>query len=138
MIPSAIVPLSALPLSSNGKVDRSALLSREDDVPPPAAYAAPEGEVEELISATVAEVLGLKEVGTQQNFFELGASSVQLIRVMNRLNTKLGLEMPVTKILRNPNIRALAAALGPEAEAGISFDKVQARVEARRKARARR
>jgi hypothetical protein len=57
---------------------------------------------------------------------------------MNRLNTKLGLDMPVTKILRNPNIRALAAALGPEAEAGISFDKVQARVEARRKARARR
>jgi epothilone synthetase B len=139
MIPSVIVPLDTLPLSSNGKVDRSALLSREDDAPQPVAeYTAPEGEMEEQIAGIVAEVLGLKEVGTQQNFFELGASSVQLIRIMNRLKKKLDVEMPVTKIFRNPNIRALATVLGQKAEADSSLDKAWARVEARRRGRARR
>jgi len=139
MVPTTFVELPALPLTSNGKVDRKALVHMEHDPTPPAAeQVAPRSELEEQVAAMVKEVLGLEEVSVEQNFFDLGANSVHLVRLVNRLRKALNVELSVLEAFRCPNIAALAALLGRQEEQAVSFDKTQARVEARRRSRARR
>ncbi|GAA0395145.1 amino acid adenylation domain-containing protein [Streptomyces luteireticuli] len=82
MIPSAFVPLDALPLSVNGKLDRKAL---PDDVPDRTGTAdgrEPATETEATLCALFAELLELPEVGVHDDFFRLGGDSIVSIRLV--------------------------------------------------------
>ncbi len=123
MLPPHFVRIEHVPLSANGKVDRKAL-------PAPAAlqsearsaaipYAPPETEVEQVVARVVGEVLGVPRVGLHENFFDLGANSVQVVRVHNALRETLGVEIPIVEMFNHPNVRLLArrlsqSAAGPE------------------------
>src|SRR5205807_2029291 len=77
MVPSRFVILEALPLNSNGKVDRRALpVPKMSDIERSEDVAAPRTPIEELIAGLWSEVLGLKQVGRHENFFELGGHSL--------------------------------------------------------------
>jgi acyl carrier protein len=112
MVPAAFVVLDALPLTPNGKVDREALPAPEGERQVEAAYVAPRSELEAQIAQIWREVLGLEQVGIDDNFFDLGGNSLLLIRVHGELHELLRRELPITDLFRFPTIRALAAYCG--------------------------
>jgi acyl-coenzyme A synthetase/AMP-(fatty) acid ligase len=80
MVPAVFVALDRLPLTTNGKVDRSAL-PEPDPQAGAVGYLAPRDGVEEVLAAVWAEVLGVEQVGVQDNFFDLGGDSIMSLQV---------------------------------------------------------
>ncbi|HWG99513.1 MAG TPA: amino acid adenylation domain-containing protein [Pilimelia sp.] len=121
LIPAAFVPLRALPVSANGKLDRDAL-------PPPSADVAAVGDAGEPATATEralaelwAEVLGLDTVGTGHNFFELGGDSIHSIHLVAK-GRRRGLALSPQMIFKYSTVAALAAALDEAANGGVASD----------------
>jgi amino acid adenylation domain-containing protein len=120
MLPAAVVRLDALPLSGSGKVDRSALPD------PPAAgigagrHGRPTTAVEARVAAIWAEVLGVAEVGPEDNLFALGGHSLLVMEVADRLAEELGVEVELSALLVQPTVAGFAAALDPHRAPGAS------------------
>ncbi len=109
MIPSRFVMLPALPLSANGKQDRSALPR-----PEPVRGVAPSlcTPTEELIANVFADVLLLDQVTVEDDFFLLGGHSLLATRVVSQVREKLGVEMPLRLLFDEPTVRGLARCIG--------------------------
>ncbi len=113
MVPAAFAVLPALPLTANGKVDRGALPAPDAARPERATrFVRPRDRTEELLCGLFAEVLGLAEVGAEDDFFALGGHSLLVIQVAVRLRDALGVEVPVRALFDHGTAAALAAALG--------------------------
>jgi amino acid adenylation domain-containing protein len=120
MVPSTVVVLDALPLNPNGKIDRAAL-------PDPFAAArsghriAPGTGLAEQVTAAWAATLGHENVGPHDNFFDIGGTSLLLMRLRARLVQSLEREISMVTLFRNPTVhllvRHLEAADAPAAEA---------------------
>ncbi|RLU86323.1 amino acid adenylation protein [Streptomyces griseocarneus] len=111
MVPTAYVPLDAMPLTVNGKTDLAALPEPLDAVLPD-GHIAPEGEAETLIAEVWAEVLGRERVGADDDFFALGGHSLLALRVVARLKKRMGVTMRVKDVYQHPSLRALAHHVG--------------------------
>ena len=107
MVPSAFVPLDALPLSPNGKIDRRALPA-PDRQSSAAAYVAPRSEVEEALAAIWAEVLGVERVGVHDDFFALGGYSLLAVRVASRVQEAFGVSLPLHALFQAPTVESLS------------------------------
>lgn len=118
MVPSAIVILPALPLTTNGKLDRRALPEPAQAV---GEYAAPQGETETTLARIWAEVLQVDRVGRDDHFFELGGHSLLAIQLLERMRQQ-GLDVPVRELFLAPRLGDLARviALRNAAQAGPS------------------
>lgn len=110
MIPTHFVALTALPLNPNGKVNRRMLPRPEHDHVARRIVGA-EGEIERAIAAIWREVLGLEEVSSTDNFFEIGGHSLSLVRVQRGIEAALGVKVPIVDFFQHPTIRALAVAV---------------------------
>ncbi|MFE6614353.1 amino acid adenylation domain-containing protein [Amycolatopsis sp. NPDC057786] len=104
LVPAAVVVLDALPLTSNGKIDRPAL-----PAPRAAAGRTAATERERLLCATIAEVIGVEEVAVDDDFFALGGDSITAISVSSRLRAH-GLDLRPRDLLARRSFEALAAA----------------------------
>ncbi|MEV7550501.1 amino acid adenylation domain-containing protein [Amycolatopsis sp. NPDC089917] len=104
LVPAAVVVLDALPLTSNGKIDRVAL-----PAPRAAAGRTAATERERLLCATIAEVIGVDEVAVDDDFFALGGDSITAISVSSRLRAH-GLDLRPRDLLARRSFEALAAA----------------------------
>jgi amino acid adenylation domain-containing protein len=113
MVPAAFVPLAALPLTGNGKLDHRAL-----PAPPKVEAAAPaaHGTIEQQIAAIWRQALNAGHVGLDENFFDLGAHSLLLLQVRSELHRLLGCDLLVTALFQNPTIRTLARHLRTRGE----------------------
>ncbi|TSC19390.1 condensation domain-containing protein, partial [Corallococcus sp. Z5C101001] len=110
MVPSAFLVLDALPLNSNGKVDRKAL--PEPEAPQAThSYVAPRTEAEASLASIWAEVLRLPQVGVKDSFFELGGHSLLATQVVSRVRSEFGVELPLRALFESPTIEALAGRL---------------------------
>jgi acyl carrier protein len=107
MVPAAIVELDALPLTPNGKVDRKALPA-PDVTAAPEEIVAPDDKVEQSLAAIVKQVLGLDQISVTSNFFDLGATSLHMIRVHNQLKETFARKVSVTDLFRYATVRSLA------------------------------
>jgi amino acid adenylation domain-containing protein len=110
MIPSLVVHLAALPLTTSGKLDARALpdpIFDGDAV----AWREPVGELEVLLAQMFGELTGATRVGADHNFFDLGATSLTAMRLAARLKDRIGMILPMQALVRQPTPAGLAASL---------------------------
>jgi len=115
MLPATFVFLDALPLSPNGKVDRRALPAPDGSRPElETTYVAPQSGMEQAIASVWQAVLLVDKVGAHDNFFDLGGSSIHLVRVHSKLQQLFEREIPLVDMFKHPTTSALASYLGHE------------------------
>ena len=108
MVPAAIVFLDVLPLTTNGKVDRKALPAPGAASHEASRYVAPRTAVERAIGEVWRDILQIKRVGLNDNFFDLGGHSFLVAKVHRRLREALGREISMIDLFRYPTVRSLA------------------------------
>jgi len=99
MVPQVVLALAELPLSANGKVDRRALASRHI----PAMLTVPvqpRSKSETLLRDLWQEVLDVSPIGVTDGFFALGGSSLLAVRLMARVASQFGQELPISVLLQ--------------------------------------
>jgi amino acid adenylation domain-containing protein/non-ribosomal peptide synthase protein (TIGR01720 family) len=107
MIPAAFNILGAMPLTSNGKINRAALhapVAVTSD-----SYAGPRSERERVLAEVWSEVLGVPAVGIHDNFFALGGDSIRSIQVLSRARAR-GVELTFQELFERPTIAELSNA----------------------------
>ena len=124
MVPAAFVWLTALPLSSNGKVDRRALPAPEIEREALShAYVAPRTDMERAIAEIWAQVLRVDQVGVDDNFFELGGDSLLTVQIVARAATA-GIRITLMQLMRHPTVASLARVAVSAQPGRLSQDEV--------------
>ncbi|MFE4515307.1 amino acid adenylation domain-containing protein [Kitasatospora sp. NPDC056783] len=110
LVPATLTALEAFPLTAGGKVDRAALPEPRAAAEDKPAGRPPRTPAEQLIAAVWADVLGVPEVGADDNFFHLGGDSLTAVRVVGRVFDVFGMVSPYT-IFDAPTLAEFAAAV---------------------------
>ncbi|MDX7993240.1 phosphopantetheine-binding protein, partial [Xenorhabdus littoralis] len=111
MVPAAFVRLDRFPLTPNGKLNRKALPVPDSKAFARQRYEVPQGKTETALVAIWRELLGVEQISRHDNFFALGGHSLIAMRVINRIMTVLGVELPLTVLFNSPSLTALAQAV---------------------------
>jgi len=125
MVPASYTLLAALPMTPSGKVDRLSLPAPDTRRPIVGTpYTAPADEIEQAIAAVWQDVLQLERVGSNDNFFDLGGTSLRMVQVNRHLCERMHRAIPVLQMYQHPTVRGLARSLathsGPASSAAQS------------------
>lgn len=129
-IPTRFVPVTEIPRTANGKLDRRALASRLAEASPDAT--GPTGttpladDLERWIAALWSSALELPVAGGQTDFFALGGSSLAALRVLARLAAVLGIEIPLMSLFLHSTVAGFAAELRTLAADLPNFEEIVA------------
>lgn len=112
-VPSLVIQVPVLPLTTNGKVDRAALAAHAVQPRPDlnAEYRPPAGDLESTIVQLWADHLGIEGIGAGDDFFELGGHSLVSVRIIADLLQRYGVEVPPLSFYLDPTPAGLAKAL---------------------------
>jgi len=109
MIPESIVILSAMPLTTNGKIDRGALPDPDRSRPPlDNPFTLPATPVEETLAKIWSEALNITAVGVHDDFFDLGGHSLPAMRIISKVKDTLGVELSMRNLLDAATVAGLA------------------------------
>ena len=115
MVPSAFVLLESFPVTPACKVDKKKLPALTTERPSLASeYVKPQTETEQSLAAVWQELLHLSDVGTEDNFFDLGGNSLLLVQVHARLQKIFGEQLTMVDPFEHPTIGLLATRLSYE------------------------
>jgi amino acid adenylation domain-containing protein/non-ribosomal peptide synthase protein (TIGR01720 family) len=107
MIPTHIIQLEKIPLTSSGKADRKALPDPDGNLTTGTEYEAPRTDIEKALVEIWQEILEIRNIGINDNFFALGGDSIKAIQVLARLQ-KYSLKLNVKNLLANPVIKKVS------------------------------
>ncbi|GAA3932886.1 amino acid adenylation domain-containing protein [Chitinophaga oryziterrae] len=112
MVPAYFVQLNSMPLTKNGKVDRTRLPAPMDKLMNTGAeYIAPVSETEKSLVAIFRRVLHHQQIGITDNFYELGGNSMSLMKIRTAIKQELGAPILVKDLMRLQTIEELAVAI---------------------------
>ena len=116
MIPSHFIQVEKIPLTHSGKIDRKALESYAIRTGTGVDYTQPQNEIEKKIAETWKDVLGLEKVGVNENFFDLGGTSLDIIKLSAAFRDIFNEEETVVQVFRYPTIRSFAEHLSRQGD----------------------
>jgi acyl carrier protein len=109
MIPAAFMVLDALPLTPNGKIDRKSLPAPEKDSGVAACdVISPRNPTEQRVAAIFAEVLRTRVASVNDNFFDLGGHSLNVVQLQARVDRALGVRLPIRDLFQAATVAELA------------------------------
>ncbi|OUS31221.1 hypothetical protein A9Q99_04280 [Gammaproteobacteria bacterium 45_16_T64] len=106
MIPALVIALDEWPLTPNGKIDRKALPSPDEQ--PEVEYVAPRNDTEEKLARIWSEVLSVDQVGVYDNFFDLGGHSLLAARVVSKFRKEFDIDVPLRSLFELHTIAEIA------------------------------
>ncbi|PBC41070.1 non-ribosomal peptide synthetase [Rhodococcus sp. ACPA4] len=110
MVPDAFMVIDAIPLTTNGKLDRRSLPS--PILGSQAAFRSPTTATEIAVAAVLADILGSGPLGLDDNFFHLGGNSLAATTVVARVAEATGVRMPLRALFDHPTVSGIAASVG--------------------------
>jgi len=121
MVPAFFVQVPELPLTTNGKIDFSALPKPVPD--PTAGRIPPRNETDRRLAAIWSELLGLPAavIGIDSSFFELGGDSLNAALLAGRIHREFGVRIPMAALFANATIRELAACVASSETAPLAI-----------------
>ncbi len=114
MVPSSIIELANLPLTTNGKLDRRALPKPTQSLTELTSDSTARSPLETIIAGVFGDVLGQQQVGIHHNFFELGGHSLLGIQVIARLSALTAVNVPIRSLFEYPTVAGLAGAIAQQ------------------------
>ena len=109
MVPVHYLQLAELPLTPNGKLDRKALpLPLKDIVQDHAVFVAPRDAVEEKLLTIWEKVVGKRPIGIRDNFFDIGGSSLKVMKLIKHINEEFQAKFSAVLIFKHPNIEGFS------------------------------
>jgi epothilone synthetase B len=108
MVPERIVIIDKIPLTANGKVDRNAL-SKLSITRDQVATEIADGVVEEAVAVIFSEVLGRTDIGRNEVVFDLGGTSIHIVRIHNMIKQRFQTQLDIVDIFRAPTVAGIAA-----------------------------
>lgn len=118
--PSTFVELRELPLTTNGKVDRAALLREAQSSSRRASLVPPVGRTETKLLELWRSVLGNDHLGADDGFFGAGGHSLTAVQLMARIDGELGKRLPISTLYGHDTVRSLARRIDDEGESAWS------------------
>jgi amino acid adenylation domain-containing protein len=109
--PSVLVQLPALPLNTNGKVDRKALPEPPEPEAAAREYVSPQSPLETQLCRIWEDALGVREVGITDDFFDLGGHSLLAVKVCDQIYQSFDIELPLAVFFEAPTVELLARRL---------------------------
>ncbi|RXK84775.1 amino acid adenylation domain-containing protein [Chlorobaculum sp. 24CR] len=114
MVPSYFVPIEKIPLLPNGKIDRNALPPPDTAPERSRPCAAPENDQERALVEIWQEVLGVRPVGIDDNFFDLGGHSLLAVRLCSQIQKKMNRKVTLSGLFQSLTIKKLARTFSNE------------------------
>lgn len=109
MVPSAFIQIEALPFSAHGKLDRAALPKvTADNVLQDMSFEGPQSPLEERIAAILSSLLGVKRIGVDDNFFDLGGHSLLGAQTIARIRDAFGVTLSLRSLFDHPTVRGIS------------------------------
>ncbi len=125
MVPSAFVVMDSLPLTANGKIDRTALPAPQwNERESAAGYEQPRTELEERVARIWARTLGIESVGIHDDFFTLGGHSLLAVRLLVELERDLNVEVPLASFIESGVTVAGLAAVVENSNSAATADRL--------------
>lgn len=125
MMPALVVPVCAMPLTHNGKIDRTALPRPNIGARTVEVRAASARSIEEVIAAAWCQHLGCASVGLDDNFFDIGGDSLRLVALHADLERQLGREIGIIDLFEFTTPRSLARHLSKDQAGGAGPEAAQ-------------
>ncbi len=124
MIPSYFIGVEKIPLTLNGKIDLEALYSLGIEMKSGEEYEAPRNEIEKKIVELWKEVLNREKVGVSENFFDIGGTSLDIVRLNVKFKEVFNEEESVVQMFRYPTIRSFGEYLIQRRDGIVSNDNI--------------
>ncbi|WP_244273357.1 phosphopantetheine-binding protein, partial [Pseudovibrio sp. POLY-S9] len=138
MVPRALIPIETLPVTRNGKVDRKALAAKaishtqtEEKTMLSTTTVSSGNAIQKKLMNIVADVLNRDRVGLDDNFFDLGGGSIEIVLIHRQLEGQFDTEIQITDLFRLGTIRRVADHLSNNADPSDQITSVKAQAKTR-------
>jgi amino acid adenylation domain-containing protein len=115
MVPSRIVPMVAMPLTPNGKVDRAGLPNPLGRAAAQPVVTDAEAGIEERLAAIWSDLLGVTDIGRDDDFFDLGGYSLITVRLLRRVEGEFGRTLEIAQLMQASTLAGMAALIAGDA-----------------------